>query len=505
MYNRIGRRHTPPAPVTAQAGDLPAVPADTAKLEVDGIKKTAALIIFLALVLLMALPILRSPQERELPSYRLKTQQTKDGNTTRIDYIDSEGKLSFASDKRYATIIKTYEDGHVVLEQYFDAEGNPAVQSLGHCALARQYSPDGLSVVITPLDEAGQPFITSSGYNSIHRSYNDQRLADTDTYYIDGEQVQHKNGYYAYRRAYDENGRLSEKTYLDENGALTVRAGGYARVTRSFNEAGKVAYEYCFDAEGSPAAVFSGCCGRYREYDEHGNTTLSTYLGADGLPMNGRRGYATVVRTFNYNGSEASVRYFDAEGEPVTAGRNQYGIEYVNGQGIFLDKNGERMLRIDNFLDTHPPVVLLFGIVLTAAALAIRGKGRIAFILLYILFIFVMTLAYREAGTTRQSVRLFWSYKQFFTSSSLRQEVLNNIWLFVPLGAILYSPGHPRRWLWAIGLSAAIEAAQRSFGIGLCELDDVISNALGAWIGCFAASQFAWSARARHSVKGDET
>ncbi len=77
---------------------------------------------------------------------------------------------------------------------------------------------------------------------------------------------------------------------------------------------------------------------------------------------------------------------------------------------------------------------------------------------------------------------MFWSYRQFLSSPSLRQSIINNIWLFVPLGALLYKPGS-KRFLIPFLLSIAIEVTQYLTGIGLCELDDVFSNGLGSIIG----------------------
>ncbi len=95
-----------------------------------------------------------------------------------------------------------------------------------------------------------------------------------------------------------------------------------------------------------------------------------------------------------------------------------------------------------------------------------------------------MTLMYRSAGDTKVKFELFWSYKQFFNSSSLRIEILNNIWLFVPLGAILYKLW-PQGYILLIPIlfSVLIETIQYFTGLGLSELDDVISNGLGVLIG----------------------
>ena len=103
--------------------------------------------------------------------------------------------------------------------------------------------------------------------------------------------------------------------------------------------------------------------------------------------------------------------------------------------------------------------------------------------MLWIIFIGVMTIAYRETGESRAQFAAFSSFREFFTKASVRQEILNNFWLFVPLGAILYT--FRVKWLWIVPvvLSILIEALQYFTGIGLCEVDDVITNSLGGLIG----------------------
>ncbi|MBR0162528.1 MAG: VanZ family protein [Oscillospiraceae bacterium] len=445
-------------------------------------KKTVCVLVFLLLITFTVFSVREAPASG-LPSSSLRTQKTEDGNTIRTDYVDANGKLSYATDKHYASVIRTYEDGRVILEQYFDAEGKPALQTLGHCAVSHFYTYDGLAEVITYLDQDGQAVITSSGYQAIHRTYNDSRLAETDTYYIEEEQVRNAYGYYSRLREYDEKKRVREIRYYDENGQLTFHKNGYAIITRTHNEAGRTEYEFYFDTQEEPVAVYSGYYGLYREYDKSGRTTLTTYLDAEGLPMDDSKGYATVTRTYAEDGSVASVRYFSAEGTPVTIGRGQYGVEYVNGRGVYLDEDGEPIFRLDNYLNTHPMIVLAAGVILTVIAVLTRKRGRLAFLIFYLLFITVMTVWYRESGAPKIQLELFWSYRQFVSSKLLRQNILNNIWLFVPLGAALFCPEHRLRWLWAVALSVLIEAVQALTGIGLCEIDDVISNGLGAIIG----------------------
>ena len=153
--------------------------------------------------------------------------------------------------------------------------------------------------------------------------------------------------------------------------------------------------------------------------------------------------------------------YYDKGGNPVTIGRGQYGIEKdEDGQSVYLDEEGEPMLRLDNFLNTHPILVLLCGILVTILALLLKGKWRIAFLILYLGFIVIMTIAYRESGDPHGQFEIFSSFRHFFSSASVRQNILNNIWLFVPFGAAVYS--RKRNWTWVIpiALSVLIETIQ---------------------------------------------
>ena len=113
--------------------------------------------------------------------------------------------------------------------------------------------------------------------------------------------------------------------------------------------------------------------------------------------------------------------YYDKDGNPVTIGRSQFGIEKVNGQNVYLDATGEQMLRIDNILNTRPYLVLIFGVLMTMVAILVRGKVKVVFLICYIIFIGIMTIAFRESGNRRAVFELFKSYKEFMISPTTRQ------------------------------------------------------------------------------------
>ncbi len=422
--------------------------------------------VFAALVLVTFLSPKASNHSSELLINKTETE-----HLTRTDYVNATGELTFATDKGYATKIVHKEDGKTILEEFLDETGAAVMIPAGYSSILHEYE-NGKNTRIIYLDTLGNPVVINNGYDTIHRTYNEAGKADTDTYYANGVQVELKQGYWQYKRLY-QNKKLSEVWHLDQKGELVNNSIGYAILRRSYIDNGQE--DMYFGENRKPAASTLGQYGVRTETID--NTKITTYLNADGNPMNTNRGYAVIVKNGN------KTLYYDVEGNPATAGHSQYGIEIRNGKSIYLDENGEEMHRLDIYLHSHPLIVMIFGIVLTVVAVMLKGRWRTAFALVYVLFILYMTMVYREPSNPRGSFILFDSYKRFLSSASTRQDILNNIWLFVPLGVCLYSPEHRFRWLWYVALSIVIETVQYFGGIGYCEFDDVFNNSLGGLIG----------------------
>ena len=431
---------------------------------------------FIPIIVLILLTISHISAQAVFSSAELKV--VKENNIT--SFVDENGKIRMAADKGYASVNKIYEDGKVVLEQYLDERGKSVTIPAGYSQISRLYGTDSNTEILY-LDIDGSPIVTKNGYDTIRRSYNKEGLADTDTYWIGYTQVERKQGYWGYQRVYDDEGRICEIRYLDQNGNLTITTSGYARILRFYENDATI--DMYYDQNSNAVSLSLGQYGKRTEKIDGVNIT--TYLDENGLAKNTSRGYAIVEK----EGSR--TLYYDNNHNPVTLGRNQYGIEKANGQNVYLNEDGEQMIRVDNVLNTRPYLVLIFGILMTIVAIVVHGRGKILFTILYLIFIGIMTIAYREAGNNRAVFELFKSYKEFLASYMVRQNILNNIWLFIPLGAALYGPKHSLnhrfRWIWAVALSIVIETVQYFTGIGVCELDDVFSNGLGALIGYMTA------------------
>ena len=82
---------------------------------------------------------------------------------------------------------------------------------------------------------------------------------------------------------------------------------------------------------------------------------------------------------------------------------------------------------------------------------------------------------------------LFWSYREWLSGNPkgvqyIRQN-LSNILFFVSFGFLIPAKTWKSTLLISAAFTVFIETSQYLFRLGLCELDDVLCNVLGAAIG----------------------
>lgn len=105
----------------------------------------------------------------------------------------------------------------------------------------------------------------------------------------------------------------------------------------------------------------------------------------------------------------------------------------------------------------------------------------------YVVFILYYTILSRSPGISRADLRFMWAYREMFTGHpNWKKDViqnLQNILFFIPFGVLM--PVNKWSIVVAVALcfSLVVEITQYIGGFGLCELDDVICNTLGAMIG----------------------
>lgn len=385
----------------------------------------AVLVIFMLLSLNNLLPL-----KRRFPAWKLSPNLVKVTNQTteetRTDYVNAKGNTTVALDKNFATVIKT--------------------------TIQTDQSPeDGYSILEQYYDNHQKPSILMSGNSALRRECN----ADGKWFYT---------------------------TYLDSNLTPVVSTHGYASIHRTFNDLGKVEDVTYYDADDKPTRDIYLRYGYRNEYDEDGRLSVVTNLDANGNPMISRYRYAIKKITYSPDGRLYMEMFYDTDGNPVQLSYGQYGYVYENGKPICVDRNGNKIFTLRYFLFHSIFAVLVIGILLLVVIILSGRAVNWLLLFLYLAFIAYMTI-YREAGSAVITWHIPPNYYLFFTN----REILSNIWLFIPLGAILYKLSH----IWEIvvlpiALTLAVEISQLVFGVGAFEISDLIANSLGGVIGAIA-------------------
>ena len=408
-------------------------------------------------------------------------------NQERIDYLDNQGEITTAIDLGYSTLI-IIKDDISILEEYFDPEGNPVNCLSGYSAVFIKLDENQTIIERTYLGIDGKPIMNSSGYAKEEYILNSKNQKETIHFFdILGNPVCSLFDGYGKRYEYNNDGRIWKITYLDEMDKPMMIDRGYASVEHTFyctddDNNGKIENEFYFDSQGKPVQLSLGQFGIHKCYYDNGESEKTTYLDMAGNPIVTTRGYSSVLRISRNN--EIVEWYYDLEGNLFQSSEGNYGIVKKDGNTAYLNKNGNEQFNIRVFLKNKPIWIIIFALVSIALSLVINKQLNIILLIMWICVIGYFTLMYRESGSQKINFIPLSAYKNLFLSAETRSGIIKNIWLFIPLGTILYRLC-PQKWilLVPIVLSISIEGIQYFKMLGYCELDDVISNGLGGAIG----------------------
>ena len=447
----------------------------------------ALLLAFILASILFLLPDAAVDHDSGFMSSELEVKETVEENVINTSYVNSDGAITAAIDMGYATVQRTRNaNGQVTEEFYLDAAGNPVKRYGAYYGILYEYTSE--NVVIEYLGADKQPMMLGAGYSAIVRTLVDGKATDDFYYDLNMQPVQCTGGYYGLHREYDEQGLNCAITYLDENRQPVICTSGYAVKTYLRDSEGTVIGERYFDTEGKPVKSSLGQYGELYQRDEQGRISQITYLGADGNPTPTNAGYTVMKRTYHRDGTADIDMYFDADGNPMVLSKGQHGIKSSGKVNLLLDRNGNIMLCVDNLLSGFPCMVVVFGCVVCLLMIVLPKGLSVVLTIAYVAFILYETLMFRETGDARTNFVLFSYAGKFLKEQSVRVGVINNIWLFIPLGTGMYR-WFQKKWVLLIPfvMSVAIETTQYITGLGIAEFDDVFGNTMGGWIGILTA------------------
>lgn len=143
--------------------------------------------------------------------------------------------------------------------------------------------------------------------------------------------------------------------------------------------------------------------------------------------------------------------------------------------------------------DVYLEMFLMFS-AWTIFTIPLKGKVKriigAVFAALSVAVIVYMTVLDRSAGEHMANFIPFYTFEAAKIQPELYRTMAMNVFLFMPLGMSLpFALVGKKRYrliivvLAALLLSCAIEAVQFSLARGMCDIDDVICNVLGAFLG----------------------
>lgn len=287
-------------------------------------------------------------------------------------------------------------------------------------------------------------------------------------------------GHSALRREYNTEGKWINTIYLDTGLNPVKCRNGYAVVRLTYNDIGKIETEMFYDEDGLPTLDKNGKYGARYEYDENMRVSVVTNLDSAGKPMSNNNNIVSYRKTYAPDGRLYKEMFYDEDGHPAVLSYGQSGYMYENSKVYCINQNGRRMFVLRFFLYHSVFAVLMLGLILLALVMLSENAQTWFILFIYLVFIAYMTIMNREARTGAITWDIPPNYYLFF----MDYEILENIWLFVPLGTILYKLSH----MWEIVavpvvLSMAIETTQLLFDLGYFEFSDLIANTLGGIVG----------------------
>lgn len=324
------------------------------------------------------------------------------------------------------------------------------------------------------------------GYATVCRMQDDDGRVVEERYLdANGYPVARYENFHGLSYEYDETSTVI--TYLDVEGNPIIRSDGYSTIVRTQVD-GRAYDDFFYDLNGQQVQCSGGYYGLRRGYNAEGQDISLAFLDKDGHAVCTSSGYAIMTYQRDMNGNVVGKQYFDTDGNPKALSKGQYGIKRSGKANILLDRNGNVMPCVDNLLNGFPCIVVVLGCVVCLLMIVLPKSLSVVLTTVYIAFILYETLMFRESGDARMNFVLFSYAGKFLKEQSVRVGVINNIWLFIPLGTGLYR-WIQKKWVLLIPfvMSVVIETTQYITGLGIAEFDDVFGNTMGEWIGILVA------------------
>ena len=163
-------------------------------------------------------------------------------------------------------------------------------------------------------DEDGSPATKGSGYSTIKYLY-DEKMRNTRIEYLDGQgqPVEIDKGYATIDYKYFEDNSYT-KTYSDIDGNPVQIYGRFSTKVEKDNRTGRVYQTYLNKDGNVEERLESKFAGKNTQYNDKGKVVEEAFLDKEGKPVDTYYGYASYVTEYDQEGLLEQESYYDANG-----------------------------------------------------------------------------------------------------------------------------------------------------------------------------------------------
>ena len=166
-------------------------------------------------------------------------------------------------------------------------------------------------------DDNGQPVAGPEGYSTVRYTYDRQGNTIEAYYDAEGNPYRVYGGYYGKRVQQDGKGNITEIEFLDESGKRTLNRQGYGMITMAYFGFGAVRTVYFYGLKRPMTVPSLGYASIVYEYSNR-SMTSRIYKDEKGNPVDCADGYAAVRQKLDKKFRVLSIRYEHADGKPAT-------------------------------------------------------------------------------------------------------------------------------------------------------------------------------------------
>lgn len=130
------------------------------------------------------------------------------------------------------------------------------------------------------------------------------------------------------------------------------------------------------------------------------------------------------------------------------------------------------------FLLTHEWIVITASIVLVILSILLPKKIKVYLLIFYLIFILSITLLSRGSKARLVNMDLNVTINKIKLGGTAVWGLICNVLMFIPLGTLVYTIKPKLFWLVPV-LSIFIETVQYFFGLGMCDIGDIVTNIIG--------------------------